>query len=97
LTTSLTCHAELRLQQRNVPRVVVEALGTYGSVQRRRDADSLFFDKAAKRRLRADLEGTPLLETLRRYLHTYMICSDDGAVVTVAFARRQSDRSRRRR
>ncbi len=54
MAISLTRHAVLRLQQRNVPAAVVEALGSYGSVERRRDADSLFFDKAAKRMLRAD-------------------------------------------
>lgn len=92
-----TRHAERRLHERNIPLSVVDALDAYGRVERRRGADSYFFDKASKRRLRADLSGTPLLETLRRYLNAYMIRSDGGALITVAFARRSAERSRHRR
>lgn len=93
MSTGLTVHARERLQQRAIPPLLVELLERFGSSIRCGGADKLFFDKAAKRRLKDYLGGTRGLRAIEPWLGVYMILGDDGLVVTAAH---QVKRFRRR-
>lgn len=84
---SFTTHAGRRLQQRAIPAFVVELLERYGSERRCGQADRLFFDKAAKKRLRQHLGGKRGLQMIERWMGVYAVIGDNGRVVTVAHSR----------
>ena len=53
MSSGLTIHASQRLAQRGIPRMVIDLLERFGSSMRCGGAERLFFDKAARRRLKA--------------------------------------------
>ena len=87
-----TTHASLRLQQRSIPAFVIELLERCGSEMRCGDADRLFFDKAARKRLKQHLGGDRAFQLVERWMGVYAVIGDNGHVVTVAH---QSKRCRR--
>ena len=89
----LTTHANSRLQQRAIPHIVIDLLHQYGSTMRSHQADVLFFDKAAKRRLQKDWGGPRSVAMIERWLNVYAVVADDGALITVGH---QTRRHRRR-
>lgn len=91
IAADLTLHGALRLQQRAIPIFVIELLERCGSEMRCGGADRLFFDKAAKKRLKQHLGGDRALQLVEKYMGVYAILGDNGRVVTVAH------RSKRRR
>jgi len=80
---SLTHHARARMQQRGIPRDVLDQLLIYGSERHdHRGGIILIMDKAARRRLRtAGGEGADV--SLDRARRTYAVVGRDGGVVTV--------------
>ena len=88
IDASFTTHAALRLQQRAIPAFVVELLERCGSEQRCGQADRLYFDKAARKRLKNHLGGPRGMQLIERWLGVYAIIGDNGKVVTVAHNRR---------
>ena len=80
----LTVHARERLQQRAIPPFIVDLLQRFGSSMRCGGAERLFFDKAARRRLKDYLGGTRGLRAIETWLGVYMVLGDNGLVVTVA-------------
>lgn len=80
----LSGHASTRLQQRGIPAFVIELLEACGSEHRCGGADSLFFDKAARKRLKHYLGGERSLRLIEPWLNVYAIVGDDGCVVTTA-------------
>ena len=84
MPTDLTEHARARLQQRGIPQIVVELLQAFGSSMRCGNAERLFFDKAARRRIAAYLGGQRGLQVIERWLEVYLVLGDNGLVVTVA-------------
>ncbi len=83
-----TAHAARRLQQRATPPFVVELLELCGTESRCRQAERLFFDKAAKKRLKRYLGGGRGLQLVERWLGVYAVIADNGQVITVAHRRR---------
>lgn len=79
-----TTHAALRLQQRAIPAFVVELLERCGSETRCGDADRLFFDKPAKKRLKQYLGGDRGLQLIERWMGVYAVIGDNGRVITIA-------------
>lgn len=81
----LSDHARLRTKDRGIPEVARHLLFEFG-VRRRSGAgaDSYSFDKKSWREVERFFGAWPLkkMDQLKR---TYMIVSDGGAVVTVAF------------
>jgi hypothetical protein len=82
--TEFTLHAEQRLQQRAIPAFVVELLERCGTSMRCGGADRLYFDKAAKKRLRQHLGGSRGLRLIEPWINVYAVIGDNGRVVTVA-------------
>lgn len=84
MTTQLSRHASVRLQQRGIPAFVIELLEACGSEHRCGGAEKLFFDKAARKRLKRYLGGERSLRLVERWLNVYAVVGDNGSVVTTA-------------
>lgn len=80
---AITPHAATRMQQRIIPLAALALLLDFGTSTRRRSADSFFFDRKARRRLAAVLDG-PDLRRAEKYLNAYAVVADDGRVITTA-------------
>ena len=78
-----TLKAARRLQQRAIPPHVVDLLEQCGSVERGSQADMLFFDKAAKRRLTHHLGGKRSLRLIEHWMSVYAVIGDNGKIITV--------------
>jgi hypothetical protein len=79
-----TRHAETRGQQRAIPALIGSLLVEYGASMHRDGGEVFYFDKAARKRLKAAVGGDRSLELLGRLINTYAVVSRDGRVVTVA-------------
>jgi hypothetical protein len=84
MSARLSGHAAVRLQQRGIPAFVIELLETCGSECRCAGADKLFFDTAARKRLKHYLGGERSLRLVERWLNVYAVVGDNGSVVTAA-------------
>jgi hypothetical protein len=77
----LSPHAQARMQQRAISAEALERLLDFGSVQHlARDKEIVFFDKKAKKRLKAD---KALAREAERLVRTYAVLGGNGIVVTV--------------
>lgn len=79
----LTNHARQRIQQRGISTEAVNAILAYGTRRRHRGTDIYFLDKKSRRRL-AGAFGRERYSKLERALDSYVLVSDDGAIVTAA-------------
>lgn len=79
----LTKHAKHRMRQRGISTEAVDAILAYGMRQRHRGADIYYLDKKSRRRL-AGAFGRERYSKLERALDSYVVVSDDGAIVTAA-------------
>lgn len=84
IASTLTLHAEVRLQQRAIPLFVVELLEEFGSASRCDGAERLTFDKAARQRVARHLGGPRSLHVIDRWLNVYAVISDNGRLVTAS-------------
>lgn len=76
-------HATVRSQQRSISQMQVDLLMQFGTSQPAGDgASKLFFDKAARRRIRA--YAGPLAGVLNEHLDVYAVVSADDKVITAA-------------
>lgn len=79
----LSQHAAVRSQQRSISQMQVDLLMQFGTSQPAGDgASKLFFDKAARRRIRA--YAGPLAGLLSEHLGVYAVVSADDKVITAA-------------
>jgi len=80
---TLTHHAQTRMQQRGIPRDVLDQLLTFGSEHHdHRGGTILIMDKAAWRRLRSAC-GERAGGRMDRARRAYAVVGRDGGVVTV--------------
>lgn len=89
ITSAMTSHAQERLQQRAIPSLVLDLLEECGSIARTRDGESLFFDKAARRRLRHRLGGERGMRMIEPWLGIYAVVGDQGLVITAGHRQRR--------
>jgi hypothetical protein len=88
MRTLISQHARIRMQQRALPPAALDLLWEYGTSMRSRGADSLFFDKAARRRARAGLDADEL-RRVERYQNAFAVIADDGTAITIAWRTRR--------
>jgi len=81
--TKLTTHASKRRQQRSIPPAVIDYAIEFGRCTVFRGAESYSFDNKGWRRLSAYLG--PQEKSFERYRHVYVVISDDGSAITVAY------------
>jgi hypothetical protein len=78
----LTRHANVRCQQRGIPRLIVDWLLQYGTQTKASGgAETYFFDKRARRRIERDC-GREIVRRLGDLLDAYLVIADDE-IVTV--------------
>jgi hypothetical protein len=81
----MTAHAQRRAHDRSIPDIARYLLMDYGVCKRAGDGTvSYYFDKRAWKDVEKLFGSWPLkkMEQLKR---VYMVVSDDGAVVTIAY------------
>lgn len=78
----LTAHAAHRMQHRNFPRCVVEAIVSYGVAYFVKGAVSVMLDNQAIG-LVAETDKMLAIK-LERYRGTYAVIGDEGQIITVA-------------
>lgn len=76
----LSNHAQIRCQQRNIPPLILQWLLDYGAETQSHGATKRYFDKAARRRLAADV-GPEVLDRLGDLLNSYLV-EGERVVVT---------------
>jgi hypothetical protein len=88
-----TAHARARLQQRSVPRDVVDLLYSYGDEARTHNGYILYCSKRSRVRIARSrrLDERP---EVRRFLACYLVESDGGLVVTVGYRHKRIRRDR---
>ena len=79
----LTKHASQRIQQRGISTEAVDAILAYGTRRRHRGADIYYLLKKSRRRLSGAF-GRERYSKLERALDSYVVVSDDGAILTAA-------------
>ncbi|GAA4414100.1 hypothetical protein [Quisquiliibacterium transsilvanicum] len=78
---NMTTHATVRCQQRAIPPILVDLLLQFGSQESAPgNARKVFFDKAARRRVKA--YAGPLARALDEHLDVYAIVAGDDTIVT---------------
>jgi len=88
---SLTNHAQIRLQQRCVPALIVDWLFDYGAlVYDEHGAQIRFFDKKSLKAL-AQSAGQGIVKQLSKYLNAYMV-TDDDTIITVGYRYKRVNR-----
>lgn len=93
MTQGLTRHASERLQQRAIPPLVIDLLKRFGTAERSNGAETIFFDKAARRRLEHYVGGPRSMRHLEPLLGFKMVVGDNGSVVTVAHRTKRINRN----
>jgi hypothetical protein len=75
-------HAACRMQQRNIPPLVVDLLMEFGASEQAGDGTTkLFFDKPARRKLK--VYAGALADLLEPHLDVYAVVAEDTKVITV--------------
>ena len=77
----LSDHARVRMQQRGIPRLIVDWLAAYGQVDHLRGAEVFYFTRRSRKALARDL-GDGSLRGYSKCLDAYMVCSG-GTIATV--------------
>jgi hypothetical protein len=88
-----TAHARARLQQRSVPREVVELLYSYGDEARTHNGYILYCSKRSRARIARSRRLNERPE-IWRYLGCYLVEGDGGQVVTVGYRYKRIRRDR---
>jgi hypothetical protein len=71
------------MQQRGVPREVVDCLLDYGRVRHdHHGAEIVYFDKAGRERAHR-AGATEAIREMKKYFNTYAVVGTDGTLVTV--------------
>lgn len=80
----MTRHAQERAQQRGIPPMLVDLLEMFGCREPAGGgATKAFFDKAARRRVKA--YAGPLASLIEEHLNVYAVFSADNHVITTAY------------
>jgi hypothetical protein len=83
-TTEDSCsnHASVRMQQRRVPRSVIDLLHAHGDQARSHGAYVYYFSRRAKCRI-SEVLSRAEMRTIEEYGSCYLIEADDGVIITV--------------
>lgn len=88
MSLPLTAHASGRLQARSISRGLVDALMDFGRFEHdKRGAEIVFFDHAAKTRLKR--ERPDLYRDYAERLNAYLVVALDGSLITAGWRHRR--------
>lgn len=88
MRVAISRHAADRMQKRAFPPAAFNLLWDYATSVRSKAADSLYFDRTARRRALAGLDSTGL-RNVERLLNAFAIIVDDGSLITIAWRTRR--------
>ena len=75
-------HAQIRMQQRGIPALIVQWLEAYGEEHHDHNgAVVLHFTKRSRRRLEQDVGSTPV-RRLAEWMNAYAVVGNNGTLVT---------------
>ena len=77
----LSKHAKVRMQQRGIPRCIVDWLAAYGQVDHQRGSELFYFNHRSREEIRRDM-GRNVLIGMEKCMDAYMVCAD-GRIATV--------------
>lgn len=79
----ISLHAQARMQQRAVPREVLDCLLDHGRVHHdHHGAEVVYFDRAGRERARRS-GATEAIREMQKYFNTYAVVATDGTLMTV--------------
>lgn len=82
MNNNLTNHAKNRMQQRNIPQIVIDWLVDYGNSEYAGEgARKYFFDKQSRKNFKK--YAGKIYGTLEQHLNAYVIVASDNSIVTV--------------
>jgi hypothetical protein len=94
-TLPMTDHANVRCRQRGLSRQVLEWLDEFGArASAAQNAELVFFDKTARRRLEQSI-GRTVMRHVEPLLGAYMVQAEDGRVITTGWRCGRVQRERR--
>ncbi len=76
-----TKHADVRIQQRAIPPLVLAWLQKYGTTQYSHGAQKRYFDKQARKKLKREF-GEQVVDRLGDLLDSYIVVDDEGLIIT---------------
>lgn len=80
---NLTHHASKRAQQRGIPPIMLNLLLDFGTSEPAGGgASKVFFDKAARRRVKA--YAGPLASQMNDFMDVYAVVGPEGQIITAA-------------
>lgn len=78
----MTRHANVRLQQRAIPPLLIDLLLQFGATEKAPGGvNKVFFDKNARRRVQS--YAGPLASLLEQHMDVYAVVGDNEQVITV--------------
>lgn len=85
-TAHISCstHASVRMQQRCVPRSVVNLLLAYGEEARTANGFICYFNKRSRQCMKRNLPPAASSK-IDRYWNCYLVENDDGKLITVGY------------
>jgi hypothetical protein len=89
---TLTRHAEKRVQQRGIPRVILAWLHEFGATEHSHDGLKRFFDRTARKRMAKAL-GREVVDRMGDLLNCFLVETAEGLIIT---AGHRTERIRRR-
>lgn len=88
----VTRHAQIRMQQRGVPPLILEWLLEYGATEYDGHGGRVrYFDKDARRRI-GRAKGDIVLRRMHEFFDSYAVLAEDGAVITVGHRYKKTKR-----
>ena len=85
----LSKHAAIRSQQRGIPIKAIDVLLDFGKLQHSKGGLSFSMDKSSRYKAQAEL-GEVEYKLIERWLNCYVVVSQDGKMLTVAFRTRRA-------
>ena len=80
-----TRHGDEQHQRRATLPLMEALLLDYGTYVRSADADVVFLDKAARKRIQTAVGGKRGMRVFDRFLNSYLVVADNGRIVTTGY------------
>jgi len=85
MQVTITRHADIRMQQRCIPPMVIDWLIDYGLSQEQGNGTLVYFNKKSKRLIR-QYAGPQAMSVFEKYHKAYAVVSaNDGSVITTGW------------
>ena len=80
-----THHGEQQHQRRATLPLMEWIIMAHGTYVRSHGADTVFLDKAARKRIQNEVGGKRGMRVFDHYMNAYLVVSDEGRVITTGY------------